>query len=216
MKLAKGSDSWILFSIILCIISSILAFLLYNYDASFVFLLIGIIFFLITVFFIIFFRDPERKKGEGIVAAADGKIREISEINDKDVGKCYLVSTFMNIYNVHVNRAPFDGTILSVIHKPGAHTPAFKKESEKNERVEILLKSSIGKIKIIQIAGTIARRIIPYISKSDKINKGERIGLIRLGSRVDLYIPKKAVKKINVKIKDIVFAGESSIGKIND
>ena len=157
-----------------------------------IFLFLSLITFLITIVFIIFFRDPVRKVGEGIVACADGRIREIIDIKDDDVKNCTRISTFMNLYNVHVNRMPIDGTIKNINHSSGYHLPAFRKESDKNERVTITIDTQIGVIKIIQIAGTLARRIYPYVKKGNKLKKGDRIGIIRFGSRVDIYLPKKA------------------------
>jgi phosphatidylserine decarboxylase len=122
----------------------------------------------------------------------------------------------MNIYNVHVNRIPLDGTVKDIVHIHGIHLPAFKKESEKNERVITTIETKIGTIKIIQIAGTIARRIVPYIKKGDKLKKGEKIGIIRFGSRVDIFLPTNKIKKINIKVGDIVKAGETTIAETND
>ena len=165
---------------------------------------------------VIFFRDPKRKTGTGVVAVADGVIREIANENDRDAGQCTKISTFMNIHNVHVNRMPLDGTITGITHHSGAHIPAFKKESEKNERVVLLLKTEIGTVKIIQIAGTLARRIVPYVKKGDTVQKGKKIGLIRLGSRVDIYLPTNKIQTIAVNMKDRVKAGEDTIAKIHD
>ena len=156
------------------------------------------------------------KIGNDIVSPADGYIRDIYELDDIDIGKCIVLSIFMNVHNVHVNRMPIDGIIKEVIHLPGSHLPAFKKESERNERLIIKIKTSIGMIKIIQIAGTFARRILPYMKKNDVINKGDKIGIIRLGSRVDLYLPYKKNFKFKVKKGDKLKAGESSVAKIND
>jgi len=171
---------------------------------------------LLTGFFLLFFRDPERNIGKGIVASADGKIREISSIEDEDIGECMNISTFMNVYNVHVNRMPLDGTIKNIVHLPGAHLPAFKKESERNERVIVTIDTEIGIVKVIQIAGTLARRIVPYVKKGDKLKKGEKIGIIRLGSRVDIYIPSKKIKTVHVKIGDMIKAGVDTLAEIND
>jgi phosphatidylserine decarboxylase len=216
MKIAKGAKSWIYFSLVSSLILFLLSFVFYDYNFNVVLWFMGCILLLLAIFFIIFFRDPERKIGKGIVACADGKIRDISETNEKDIGKSICVSTFMNIHNVHVNRAPFGGTVKDIVHISGIHLPAFKKESEKNERVIIFLETSVGQIKIVQIAGTLARRIVPYTNRWDKIKKGDRIGIIRLGSRVDLYLPKKAVNKICVKVGDRVLAGEDPIAEVND
>ena len=216
MKIAKDTKSWIYLSLVSSLILFLLSFVFISYEFNIVLWFIGCILLLLAIFFIIFFRDPDRKIGKGIVVCADGKIREISELNDKDIGKAICVSTFMNVYNVHVNRSPFNGVVEDIVHISGTHLPAFKKESERNERVVILLDTIIGQIKIVQIAGTLARRIVPYINRLDKINKGDRIGIIRLGSRVDLYLPKKAVKKICVRKGDKVIAGEDSVAEIND
>ena len=216
MKIAKGSKSWIYLSLISSLTLFLLSFVFYSYEFNVIFWFVGCILLVLTIFFIIFFRDPERKIGNGIVACADGKIREISELNEKDIGESICVSTFMNVHNVHVNRAPFDGTVKDIVRIYGIHLPAFKKESEKNERAVIFLDTNIGQIKIVLIAGTLARRIVPYVNRLDKIKKGNRIGIIRLGSRVDLYLPKKAIKKICVKKGERVIAGEDSIAEVND
>jgi len=217
MKLAKGTKSCILFSISVSIVFFMLSIVFIQFKFFFIiFLFFSFISFLITLLLIIFFRDPERKNGIGIVACADGKIREIADIKDRDIGSCKRISTFMNIHNVHVNRSPYKGIVKSIEHISGIHLPAFKKESEKNERVITIINTSIGLIKIVQIAGTIARRIVPYISMGDNINKGERIGIIRLGSRVDIYLPINKIKKLNVKVGDISLAGEDSIAEVDD
>ena len=216
MKIAKGTKSWIYLSLVPSLILFLLSFVFISYELNIVLWFIGCILLLLAIFFIIFFRDPDRKIGKGIVVCADGKIREISELNEKDIGKAICVSTFMNVYNVHVNRSPFNGVVEDIVHISGTHLPAFKKESERNERVVILLDTIIGQIKIVQIAGTLARRIVPYINRLDKIKKGDRIGIIRLGSRVDLYLPKKSVKKICVRKGDKVIAGEDSVAEVND
>lgn len=214
MKLAKGTYSWILTPLIFSIL---LIFLIIIYPIYYIqFLFFSILFFLLTLFFIIFFRDPNRKIGNDIIAPADGYIRDIYEYDDKDIGQCIILSIFMNVHNVHVNRMPIDGEIKEITPLPGSHLPAFRKESERNERVIIKIKTSIGMVKIIQIAGTLARRIVPYIKKNDIINKGEKIGIIRLGSRVDFYLPNKKNIKYKVKKGDKVRAGESSVAKIYD
>jgi len=215
MKIAKGCKSWIFSAFIPALLILITSFIYLQSSVGFVLLFVSVLLFLLTVFFFVFFRDPERKTAEGIVACADGKIREITELNDKDVGKCFKISTFMNVQNVHVNRMVFDGKIKSVTHFSGFHLPAFKKESEKNERIVIIVETTIGIIKIVQIAGTLARRIVPYVKKDDILKKGQRIGIIRLGSRVDVYLPCAKIKNITVRIGCRVKAGEDRIAEIN-
>jgi phosphatidylserine decarboxylase len=215
MKFAQGALSWILTPFLIGAFFVIL-FLIFKEILSSIFLFISFVLFLMTILFLVFFRDPERYIGKGLVAPADGKIREISKIKDDDAVDCTKISTFMNLHNVHVNRMPFDGIIKDVVHIDGAHLPAFKKESERNERVIITANTDIGLIKIIQIAGTLARRIVPYVKGGDELKSGDKIGLIRLGSRVDIYLPTKKIKNITVKINDIVKAGADTIAEIND
>jgi len=215
MNIAKGGMSWIIVSYLVTFLF-IIVFYFVSGQIKYVSLFASALLLVFSFTLVIFFRDPERKIGEGIVAVADGVIREITDEEDDDVGKCIKISTFMNIYNVHVNRMPLNGTIKDVVHYDGAHLPAFKKESERNERVILLLKTEIGTVKIIQIAGTLARRIVPYVKKGDTVKKGEKLGLIRLGSRVDIYLPTKKIQTITVKVKDRVKAGEDTIAKIHD
>lgn len=216
MKVAKGSTPWILSACIAGIIFLILT-LISNWPIpQVIFLFFTVVIFLKTGILFLFFRDPKRDIGKGIVACADGRIRELSNFKDNDVGDCTKISTFMNLYNVHVNRMPLDGTLKNVAHISGIHLPAFRKESEKNERVITIIDTNIGTIKVVQIAGTLARRIVPYIMKGDKLKKGERIGMIRFGSRVDVYLPTKKIKNVHVKIGDMVTAGETTLAEIND
>ncbi len=214
MRIAKGCISWIYASFFPAAIFMIISLLVPKSYSSIAFLASVFLFFL-TGFFLVFFRDPDRKTGKGVVACADGKIREITDVKDKEIGDAVNISTFMNVQNVHVNRMPFSGNIKHIEHLSGFHLPAFKKESEKNERVTLIVQTKIGDIKIVLIAGTLARRIVPYIKKGDKIKKGKRIGIIRLGSRVDVYIPKDKIKKIYVKVGDRLKAGEDSIAEID-
>lgn len=215
MKLAPGSLSWVLFPFVFFLIFLVLSIFLEGLLVS-VFFFISIVLLLLTGFFLIFFRDPERNIGKAVVAPADGRIREISKVNDKDIGKSMKISTFMNVYNVHVNRMPLNGVIKNITHHPGSYLPAYKKESERNERVILTIKTDIGIIKIVQIAGTLARRIVSYVKEKDKVKKGDRIGIIRFGSRVDIYLPANKIKNITVNLNDRLKAGENTIAEIND
>jgi phosphatidylserine decarboxylase len=215
MMIAKGTITWILTPFAFGII--FLAFYInYQKNIGDFFLLVSVLMFILTGFFIIFFRDPIRDIGKGIVAPADGRIQYINHSLDRNIGECAIISTFMNLHNVHVNRMPLDGLIKDVVHIFGSHLPAFKKDSARNERVIITIDTDIGLVKLIQISGTLARRIVPYIKKGDKLKKGEKIGIILFGSRVDIYIPSKKIEYINVKLGDKIRAGEKSIAKIND
>lgn len=202
-------------------------------------MVILIILFLIVLFLVlfllfykfIFLRDPKRKipSGNNIVAPADGKIINIVKIDKKDLkikkgfGKVnvlcsdvikegYLVSIFMSLFDVHVNRAPISGEVISIKHKKGRFFMAFDIEkSFFNESNEITMKTRIGKIKIIQIAGFLARRIECFVKKNQKVNKGEKIGRIIIGSQVSLILPKKV--KLLAKVGDKVKAGETVIAE---
>jgi phosphatidylserine decarboxylase len=133
-----------------------------------------------------FFRDPERTVGEGrVISPADGVVQSIDAWPD---GRT-RVAIFMSPLNVHVNRAPLPGTVISVEHVSGGFVPAFNKDSDRNERVVWHFDTELGDIEMVQIAGAVARRIIPYLPEGTKVEQGERIGLIRFGSRVDTYLP---------------------------
>jgi len=215
MCIANGGFSWILASFALTFVFIGASF----FSTGFLLIFLGVVsvfFFLISCLLILFFRDPERAIGHGVVAVADGKIREILRLHDSEVGDCLRISTFMNIHNVHVNRMPLEGTVQKIIHHNGSHLPAFKKESDSNERVVLLIKTDIGLMKIVQIAGTLARRIVPYVSEGDAVKKGGKIGLIRLGSRVDLYLPIKRIKPLAIQVTNKIKAGEDTIAEIHD
>jgi phosphatidylserine decarboxylase len=144
-------------------------------------LIISAVIFFIYMLLISFFRDPEREISSGIVAPADGIVKSV------DVkGNQVHISVFMNVWNVHVNRAPEECKVLSMVHRPGGYVPAFKKDSERNERVEYVLRTRYGNMKLVQIAGSVARRIVPYVREGDRLAAGEKLGIIRFGSRVDL------------------------------
>ncbi len=144
-----------------------------------------------ALFFWYFFRDPDRAvPHDGLACPADGKVVRIDEIDDPDIGPADRLAIFMSPFDVHVNRFPLDANVTKVTHIPGKHVPAFNKDSDRNERVITLLQTDIGPVKVIQIAGAVARRIVPYSVAGDAVKRGERLGLIRLGSRCDLIVPK--------------------------
>ncbi|WP_037908522.1 phosphatidylserine decarboxylase [Actinacidiphila yeochonensis] len=142
-----------------------------------------------------FFRDPEREITDArVVSPADGVVQSVMPWKD---GRT-RVAIFMSPLNVHVNRAPLAGTVASVEHVPGGYVPAFNKESEDNERVVWHFDTEIGDVEVIQIAGAVARRIVPYVPRGCKVEQGERIGLIRFGSRVDVYLPEGVEPGVDV------------------
>ena len=152
-----------------------------------------ILLFIFQSFFIYFFRDVKRKIGNGIISPADGKVL---------YAKGNKISIFMNIFDMHVNLAPYEGKIIRMEYKKGEHKPAYKDVS-KNERMEIYMDTNIGEIVIIQIAGIFARRILPYVKEGDYVKKGDKIGIIKFGSRVETILPKncKVLVKEGKKIK---------------
>ena len=169
-----------------------------------------LILFVVSFGILIFFRDPDLPMGEGVVSPANGKVTGIDQIGDRVV-----VKVFMNVWNIHVNRCPLKGKVLSVVHKEGGHIPAFNKDAEQNERVITELETEIGNVTIVQIAGSVARRIVPYITEGQEVGKGDRIGIIRLGSRVDLHLPASEVD-IVVKIGDTVRPGQTVANVLMD
>lgn len=159
----------------------------------------------IDIFIFVFFRDPRRSVASGVCAAADGRVTRIA----RNEGRI-LISIFMNIHNVHVNRAPLSGKVTRVYHRPGAHRLAFDKDSHSNERVIIDLETSLGPVRVIQIAGAFARRIVPYVMVGESVRKGQKIGMIRFGSRVDVILPEARIRPC-VRVGDRVKAGSDSI-----
>ena len=178
--------------------------------------------FLLTFFIIWFFRDPDRKTPNiknKIISPADGKICLIDKAKPPkellmDSREMFRICVFMNVFNVHVNRSPVKGTIKKIVYKEGQFLNAsLDKASEKNERNSLVIETEDNKeIIVTQIAGLIARRILSFVHDKDKIDIGERFGLIRFGSRVDIYLPEGS--KAVVKIGDTVKAGETIIGSL--
>lgn len=177
----------------------------------------ALVLFLITLFIVWFFRNPRRiipNSHELIVAPADGKIIEVKEEFEKKYlkGKAIKISIFMSVFNVHINRIPFPGKVLSVSYNPGRFISANRdKASLENEQNAILMETKEGKrILFIQIAGLIARRIVCWIKVGNTVERGERFGLIRFGSRVDIFLPPDVDLKITKGSK--VKGGETVIG----
>ena len=174
---------------------------------------------LLTLFVIGFFRNPERTMPDDprqIISPADGKVIGIEEIagDGNPAGSLLKISIFMNVFNVHVNRIPVSGEVLSISYKPGKFLSAdLDKASALNERNTVLLRTDGGReIWVVQIAGLIARRIVCWLKEGAKVTKGERFGLIRFGSRVELFLPLGSM--LVVKKGDKVRAGETPIGEL--
>lgn len=135
-------------------------------------------------FLLWFFRDPNRVPGDGIVSPADGKVLRAEESSNGG-----RLTIFMAPTSVHVNRAPQDGRVVRTEYRRGAHVPAFRKDSGRNERFDLDLETPQGVFHIALIAGTVARRIHPYVEPGNAVKKGDRIGLIAFGSRCELVMP---------------------------
>ena len=172
-----------------------------------------------TLFAAWFFRNPERTVPDNpiqIISPADGKVIRIEEVtSEEQSGRSFLkVSIFMNVFNVHVNRIPCSGEVFAIRYKPGKFLSAnLDKASVLNERNTVMIRTGDGReIMTIQIAGLIARRIVCWLKEGTKVKKGERFGLIRFGSRVEVFLPLGST--LLVKRGDRVRAGETPIGEL--
>jgi phosphatidylserine decarboxylase len=157
-------------------------------------------------FVLAFFRDPDRvPPPAGVVSPADGRVSVVRAEGDR-----LRVGVFMNVTDVHVNRAPLPGTVREVTHRPGAHRPAFSKDSERNERVDV----DCGDFEVSLIAGAFARRIFPYVEPGDDLARGQRIGHIAFGSRADVLLP-PAYDRADLCVAegDTVRAGETILAE---
>ncbi|MFB6104339.1 MAG: protein sorting system archaetidylserine decarboxylase [Halobacteriaceae archaeon] len=177
--------------------------------ASFVWLPLTALVLAATLGVTLFFRDPDRDPPTcGVLAPADGTVTVLRE-----EGEQLRVGVFMNVTDVHVNRAPLSATVESVTHETGAHRPALSKESDRNERVTI----DCGDHEIALIAGWFARRIHPYVAAGDRIDRGDRIGHISFGSRTDVVLPATIDREhLAVSQGDTVRAGETVIASHPD
>ena len=170
------------------------------------------------VFVLQFFRDPPRNvpgQPNAVLAPADGRIVRIGPARDPYVNRdALMISVFMNVFNVHSNRSPVDATVADAWYHPGKFVNAsFEKASSDNERNALRLVTDNGtEVVCVQIAGLIARRILCYVKRGDKLARGQRYGFIRFGSRVDLYLPADAVPRASVG--DKVHATETVVAEL--
>lgn len=170
-----------------------------------------------TLFICYFFRDPKRvitDRHQAVVSPADGRVISAGRWNDAEFfdGECNRISIFMSVFNVHVNRIPHEGKVKKICYVPGKFFSAYlDKASEKNEHNAVFLETTDGKkLCVVQIAGLIARRIVCRIQENDHVVRGERFGMIRFGSRLDVYLPIET--KLHVAVGDKVKAGASVLG----
>jgi phosphatidylserine decarboxylase len=176
------------------------------------------IFFTSTLFMAFFFRDPDRGIPEGgglFVSPADGKVMLIKDVFEKDYlnSTAKEISIFMSPLNVHVNRSPCDGKVIAVKYSPGKYMAAYKDESSiKNENIVMVLEGEQGRVLVRQVAGFLARRAVCNAKAGDMLKRGERYGIIKFSSRLDVYMPRDA--EVRVKIGDKVKAGETVLAAL--
>lgn len=181
---------------------------------SFVSVVPAAIMAVLTALVVWFYRDPERNvpEGEGLFTSpADGRVVEISNAEHPFTGPAVKVGIFMNVFSVHVNRAPCMGRVDYLEYVPGKKIAAFApKASEVNERNLVGMSTPHGPVLMIQIAGLLARRIVCRLRRGEVLEAGQRYGMIRLGSRVDIYLPREV--RLMTKLGDKVHAGVSPLG----
>jgi phosphatidylserine decarboxylase len=182
--------------------------------------LLAIVITILALWVAYFFRDPERTGERGshlVVAPADGKLIMITEVDEPNFigGRATRLSIFMNVFNVHVNRYPVDGTVEYIHYNPGKFLNAMaEKSSLENEQSSVGIQSGSNRILVRQIAGLIARRIVTYSQKGQQVKQGDRMGLIRFGSRVDVFIPTDA--KMRAQLGELTTAGSTVLAELPD
>ena len=176
------------------------------------------VFILLAVWVAYFFRDPERKGDRGprlAIAPADGKVVQVMEVDEPAFvhGRALKISIFMNVFNVHVNRYPVSGRVTYTHYNPGKFLNAAEdKASLENEMSSVGIESGAHRVLVRQIAGLVARRIVTYSRPGDQVEQGERFGIIRFGSRVDIYLPAGSTPR--VRIGEHTVAGTTVIAEL--
>lgn len=216
MKFAREGRPFIVVAALIAL--ALLAWALNS--ASAVIWVLAILFVPIALWVPWFFRDPERDGERGhhlVVAPADGKVVLISEVNEPAFlhGPSMRISIFMNVFSVHVNRYPVSGIVRMVQYSRGKFLNAAAPEaSTENEQMSVGIESGTQRVMMRQIAGLVARRIIAYSREGERVEQGERMGLIRFGSRVDVFVP--IGSDIRVKLGELTTAGTTVIAELPD
>ena len=180
--------------------------------------LVAFVFTVLAIWVAYFFRDPERtgERGEQLVIApADGKVVHVTEVDEPTFmgGKSVRVSIFMNVFNVHVNRYPVSGVVRYLHYNPGKFlNAATEKSSLENEQSSVGIEAGSNRVLVRQIAGLIARRIVTYAKEGERVKQGDRMGIIRFGSRVDVFLPTTA--HVRVRVGESTFAGTTVIADL--
>jgi phosphatidylserine decarboxylase len=168
-------------------------------------LIVAVILSAVWIFFAIFFRDPERLPGEGAVSAADGRVMSVTEEEGR-----WRIAVFMNVTDVHVNRFPLDAEVVAIDDSGEGFRPAYAPDATHNLQRRYRLKTGYGPVDVIQMTGIVARRLVSLVRPSEDHRKGDRLGMILLGSRVDVLLPVGAFRP-SVQRGDRVWAGKSTI-----
>ena len=162
----------------------------------------------LLAFLLVFFRDPERTPGDGVVSAADGRVRAVER-----AGETWVVSVFLGVTDVHVNRLPLDATVEAIDGSGAGFRPAYREDAGSNVQRRYRLRTEIGPVDVVQITGIVARRLVSFVRPGFVGRKGERFGMIVLGSRTDVVLP--AARTVpTVKVGDRVQGGRSTIARI--
>ena len=214
MKFAREGLPFIAIGAVLALVATWWAFR----RGAWPFWLLAVVMIIVAVWVAYFFRDPERSGERGdrvVISPADGKVVLITEVDEPAFihGRAMRVSIFMNVFSVHVNRYPISGTVKYVQYNPGKFlNAAVEKSSLENEQRSVGIESGPYRILVRQIAGLIARRIVTYSREGERVEQGERMGLIRFGSRVDVFMPTDAT--IHVKVGELAIAGTTPIAEL--
>jgi phosphatidylserine decarboxylase len=179
------------------------------------------VFVLALVFVLSFFRDPSRRIPEEpgvVVAPADGKVVEVTQVDEPPLLKVpsHKIAIFMSPLNVHVNRAPCGGEVETVEYRPGRHHNAQDQEaSSENEAVAMVIRAADGRARVLvrQVAGVLARRIVCAAAAGERVERGQRFGMIKFGSRAEVYVPVEAGFEVRARLGQRVRAGETVLGR---
>ena len=199
-------------------LAAVAAFALALARRSWALWLLAVIVTLIALWVAYFFRDPERTGDRGaqiVLAPADGRLIMLTEVDEPAFvkGRALRMSIFMNVFNVHVNRYPVDGTVSYVHYNKGKFiNAAAEKSSLENEQMSVGIESGQHRVLVRQIAGLIARRIVTYSKVGEVVRQGDRMGLIRFGSRVDVFVP--ADSRLRAKVGDLTTAGTTVLAEL--
>jgi phosphatidylserine decarboxylase len=222
LRLARyGLAELICFSGLLALLASICAWFAAAIHP--IFLALVVVCWGLWLFVVSFFRDPERSppdEADAVISPADGTVSHVEEIDERDFpgGRAFRVSIFLSVFNVHVNRAPRQGRVVAVRYYPGEFLDARHGEcAVRNEQfwTDFIDARTAHPLRVKQIAGAIARRIVCWLREGDQVRAGERFGMIKFGSRTDILVPAGAAKEISVKVGDKVTGGRTILFRMN-